>query len=201
MTVRAVFFDLGGVIVRTEYQAPRQRLAGRLGMEYEDLEKLAFASATSRQASLGQISTEQHWETVTKRLGRPATETEAIREEFFAGDILDRDLLNFIRALRPRIFTGVISNAWPDMRDYLIKQKFDDAFDTIVISAEVGVMKPEARIYQIALEQAEASPDEAVLVDDTPANIEGCQALGMRGIHFRSPQQALAELQKLLDGK
>ena len=34
MTIRAVFFDLGGVILRTEYQAPRQQLAERLGMEY-----------------------------------------------------------------------------------------------------------------------------------------------------------------------
>lgn len=201
MTVRAVFFDLGGVIVRTEYQAPRQRLAERLGMEYEDLEKLVFASSSSRQASVGQISAEQHWESVAKRLGRPVAEAQAIREEFFAGDIVDRDLLAFIRTLRPRTYTGVISNAWPDLREYMVEQKFDDAFDHIVISAEVGVMKPEARIYQVALEQAGVSPSEAVFVDDMPANIEGCQAVGMRGIHFRTPQQALGELRELLDSK
>jgi len=201
MTLRAVFFDLGGVLVRTEYQAPRQRLAERLGLDFEELEKQVFASASSRQASVGEISTEQHWEAVTRRLGRPAEEAETLREEFFAGDIVDRELLDFIRALRPRIYTGVISNAWPDLRAYIVKQKFDDAFDDMVISAEVGVMKPHARIYQIALEKATVSPQEAVFVDDMFENIEGCRAVGMRGIHFRSPQQALAELKGMLDGQ
>ncbi len=201
MTIRAAFFDLGGVIVRTEYQTPRQRLAERLGMEYEELEKLVFASSSSQQASLGQISAEQHWESVAKRLGRLASEAPRMREEFFAGDIVDRDLLDFIRALRPRIYTGIISNAWPDLREYIVKQKFDDAFDHLVISAEVGVMKPEARIYQIALEQAGVSPSEAVFVDDMPVNIEACQAVGMHGIPFRTPQQALAELRELLSSE
>ncbi|MGE5464663.1 MAG: hypothetical protein ACM3PS_14980, partial [Syntrophothermus sp.] len=71
MTIRAVFFDLGGVIVRTEYQAPRQQLAERLGMEYDDLDRIVFNSETGHQASTGAITSEQHWEAVMKRLKRP----------------------------------------------------------------------------------------------------------------------------------
>lgn len=198
MTIRAIFFDFGGVIVRTEYQAPRQHLADELGMEYEDLEKLVFAGPSSIRASLGEISDKEHWAEVTKRLRRSASETEAIREEFFAGDVVDRDLVEFLRSLRPRYHIGLISNAWPDLRDYIIKQKFDDAFDHMVISGEVGVMKPKARIYQIALEQAGVSPNEAVFVDDFIENIEGCEAVGMRGIHFRDPGQAMDEIKQLL---
>ena len=201
MSIRAVFFDLGGVIVRTEFQAPRQRLAERLGMEYEDIVKLVFESPSSLRASRGEISAEEHWAEVTKRLRRPASETESIRAEFFAGDIIDRELVSFLRSLRPRYHVGLISNAWPDLRDYIVEQKFEDAFDAMVISAEVGVMKPEARIYQIALEQAGVSPNEAVLVDDFAKNIEGCQAVGMHGIHFREPQAAMTELKKMLDGQ
>ena len=198
MSIRGVFFDMGGVIVRTEYQAPRQHLAERLGMEYEDLDKLVFASPSSIQASLGEISTEEHWVEVIKRLRRPEVETQAIRDEFFAGDVLDRELLDFIRSLRPKYKTGLISNAWPDMRDYIIEQNFDDAFDNMVISAEIGVMKPEARIYQLALEQAGVSADEAVFVDDFIENIEACEKLGMHGIHFRDPQVVLSELRNML---
>ncbi len=198
MSIRAVFFDLGGVIVRTEYQAPRQHLADELGMEYEDLEKLVFAGPSSIKASRGEISTEEHWAEVTKRLRRPASEAQSIRDAFFGGDVVDRELVDFMRSLRPRYYVGLISNAWPDMREYIIKQKFDDAFDHMVISAEVGVMKPEARIYQIALEQAGVSPNEAIFVDDFIENIEGCEALGMRGIHFRDPGQALGELKQIL---
>ena len=201
MTIKAIFFDLGGVIVRTDYQVPRQHLAERLGMEYEDLVKLVFDSPTSQRASVGEISSEQHWAEVTKRVRRPASEMKSIRAEFFAGDIVDREILEFLRSLRPRYYIGLISNAWPDLRDYIIEQKFDDAFDHIVISAEVGVMKPEARIYQIALEQAGARPNEAVFVDDFAENIEGCQAVGMHGIHFRDPHKSMIELRILLDGK
>jgi epoxide hydrolase-like predicted phosphatase len=197
MNIHAVFFDLGGVILRTEYQAPREHLAERLNMEYEDLVRLVFESETSRRASVGAISEEAHWEAVARRLNRPQ-EIEAIRAEFFAGDVLDRGLVSFIRSLRPRWKTGVISNAWSGMRAYITAQKFDDAFDGLVMSAEVGVAKPKAEIYLLALEQLGVSPGEAVFVDDFDENVEGARAVGMSAIHFRDPESALAELKNLL---
>src|SRR5512134_2391416 len=100
MTIKAVFFDLGGVIVRTEFQAPRQQLADRLGMDFDDLNRLVFDSDTSNRASIGEISPADHWAFILQRLKRPAAEMAAIREEFFAGDIVDRTLLDYIRSLR-----------------------------------------------------------------------------------------------------
>ncbi len=198
MSIRAVFFDLGGVIVRTEHQAPREHLAARLNMEYEDLVRLVFESETSRMASIGKISTDEHWAAVTRKLKRPATEARSIREEFFAGDVVDRELIAFIRSLRPRRKTGTISNAWLDLRDYMTRQGFADAFDKMVISAEVGVMKPKAEIYQIALERLEVSPREAVFVDDFVENVEGARAVGMSAIQFKDAGQAIADLKKIL---
>ena len=198
MSLRAVFFDLGGVILRTEFQAPRQHLAERLGLEYEDIVRLVFDSPSSHQASLGAISTEEHWTAITERLGRPESEAGTIRKEFFAGDIIDHELVDFLRGLRPRYYVGLISNAWPDMRTYIQEHGFDDAFDHMVISAEVGVVKPDARIYQIALEHAEVNPNEAVFVDDFHENIEGSEKVGMRGIHFKDPEATLMELKKIL---
>ena len=197
MSMRAFFFDLGGVIVRTEYQAPREHLAERLKMNYESLDKIVRESETSRQASLGAISTDEHWAAVTRKLRRPAPEAQAIRQEFFGGDVVDRLLLDFIRGLRPRYKTGVISNAWPDMRDYIVENKFDDAFDSLVVSAEIGVIKPEPKIYQIALEQFQVQPNEAAFVDDTRVNVEAACKLGMHGILFQSQAQVLDELKQL----
>ncbi len=199
MSVKAVFFDIGGVILRTEYQAPREHLAERLNLTYEDVYKAIFESETSRRASLGTVSEDEHWSAVLRKLGRPIAEAKAIRDEFFAGDIIDRSLLDFIRSLRPRYITGVISNAWPDMRAYIAENKFDDAFDSLTISAEIGVMKPQPKIYQLALEQAKVRASEALFVDDTPANIEAANMLGMYGILFRDPQETLAELKNLLE--
>jgi len=198
MSIRAVFFDLGGVIKRTEYQVPRQHLAERLNMEYEDIVRIVFDSPSGKQASLGAITAAQHWDAVLKRLRLPSTELGTVQDEFFGGDIIDHEILDTLRDLRSSHFVGLISNAWDDLREYIIAQKFDDAFEHMVISAEVGVAKPDAKIYQIALEQAGVSPEEAVFVDDFIENIEGCQKLGMHGIHFRGPIQAMDELKQML---
>lgn len=198
MSVRAVFFDLGGVIVRTEYQAPRQHLAERLGMEYDDLVKIVFDSDSGYQASIGAIPPDVHWDSIIKRLKRAAEEVETIRHEFFAGDVIDRTLLDFLRSLRGKYTTGLISNAWGDLREYLLREKMDDAFDHMVISAEVGVVKPEAKIFQIALEQAKVKPKEMVFVDDFAVNIEGCKKLGIKGILFRDPDSVIKQIQAML---
>jgi len=199
MILRAIFFDLGGVILRTEYQAPRERLAERLNMTYEDINKIVFESETARKASLGEVSVDEHWRAVMRRLRLPASEAKTIRAEFFAGDVIDRDLLNFIRSLRPRYKTGVISNAWGDLRDYIVKHQLDDAFDMLIISAEIGMMKPQPMIYQLALKQARVEAKEAAFVDDTPKNVEAANALGMHGILFRDPAQVEENLKALLN--
>ena len=199
MTIRAVYFDLGGVIVRTGDREPRAKLAERLGMSYEELAKAVFENESSRRASLGAVSPQEHWADVIQRLGLPPSEADSVRQEFFAGDTLDLDLINFLRSLRPKYRTGLLSNAWSDMREYLVSQKIDDAFDQLIISAEVGIMKPDARIYQLALEKLGVAPAEAVFVDDFAVNIEGARAVGMYTIQFTRLSQTLEELKKLLN--
>ena len=198
MKLQAVFFDFGGVIQRTEYQAPRQQLAQRFNMEYEDIDNIVFNSPTAKQATVGELSVQKHWQAVAKRLKVGKDQIAAVENDFFAGDVIDHTIVAYLRSLRPRLKTGLISNAWSDMREYLIRKKLDDVFDTLTISAEVGVAKPEAKIYRLALEQAQVEAEAAVFVDDVPANIEACEALGMQGILFRDPLKAMNELKNLL---
>jgi epoxide hydrolase-like predicted phosphatase len=198
MSIKAVFFDLGGVIVRTEFQAPRQQLAEKLGMEYDDLDKIVFNSDSGLKASMGEITSADHWASVLQRLKRPASELSLIRDEFFAGDIIDRTLVEYIRSLRGKYKTGLISNAWSDLRDFVVREKFEDAFDKMIISAEVGAVKPEPKIFQVALEQFGVRPREAVFVDDFYANIEGCEKVGIKGIHFKDAESTMQQLKEIL---
>lgn len=201
MSIKAVFFDLGGVILRTEYQAPRQHLAESFGMDYDDIDKVVFgggANGSAARASLGEITEEEHWLNVMKVLKQSASEYERIRDEFFAGDVIDHEILNFLRSIKPKYKTGLISNAWSGLRDYIVREKFDDAFHHMVISAEVGVAKPDPKIYHIALEQLQVKPKEAVFVDDFYENIEACEKIGIKGIHFKSPALALKQLKEML---
>lgn len=199
MPVRAVFFDFGGVIMRTEYQSPRQHLAERFGMDYDDIDKVVFASESARRASVGAIPEHAHWAEVLKRLKRPISEMKSFQDEFFGGDVIDRDLVEYIRSLRGKVHTGLISNAWSGLREFIAREKVIDVFDTVTISAEVGAIKPEAKIYQVALEQARVKAEEAVFVDDVNINLEGCEDLGMTGILFKNPQDSIAELKRLLE--
>lgn len=198
MTIRAVFFDFGGVIVRTEYQAPRQKLAERFGMDYEDIEKIVFGSPSAARASVGEVSEEEHWQNVMKVLKLPAAEYPRVRDEFFAGDVIDRNILNLLRSIKPKYKTGLISNAWSGLRAYIEREKFDDAFHHMVISAEVKAVKPDPKIYRIALERLQVKPNEAVFVDDLIENIEACEKLGMKGIRFTDAESALKQLRAML---
>ena len=74
---------------------------------------------------------------------------------------------------------------------------FLEWFDGIVVSGEEGVMKPDPRIFRILLERYRITPEEAVLIDDDPRNPAVAAALGMHGIHFRSPELLRSELRAL----
>jgi len=201
MSIKAVFFDNGGVITRTEYQTPRQHLAERFGMDYADIEKIVFGggpNGSAARATVGEIMEEEHWHNVMKMLKQPADAYPSIRDEFFAGDVIDRNLLDFLRSLKPTHQVGLISNAWSGLRDFIVREKFDDVFHHMVISAEVKVAKPEAKIFHVALEQFQVQAEEAVFVDDFYENIEACEKLGIQGIHFKDPESAIQQLKDLL---
>jgi len=198
VTVRAIFVDLGGVLVRTEFQAPRQHLAERLGLEYENVVKLVFEGETSEQASLGRISEEEHWAAVMRRLRLPLSDADAVRNEFFAGDVVDRELLDHLRDLHETYKVGLISNAWSGLRPWIVKQKFDDVFDAMIISAEVGLMKPDPRIFELALEKLGVTAPESIFLDDFKAHVDGAREIGIHAIQFGAHDQAIDELEKML---
>jgi putative hydrolase of the HAD superfamily len=198
MSIRAVFIDFGGVIVRTEDKGPRTRQAERLGMTSRDLEKIFFESDSSQWASSGEILEEAHWQAVAKVLGVSRPEADTIIDEFFSGDRADTALLDFLRSLRPERKVGLISNAWSGLREFITRQKFEDVFDEMIISAEVGLMKPDPRIYRLALKKLGALPEESVFLDDVLVNVEAARSVGMNAIHFTQPERTLEELKQLL---
>jgi putative hydrolase of the HAD superfamily len=74
----------------------------------------------------------------------------------------------------------------------------DEIFDVVVDSAFVGTRKPEPRIYEITLERLDVAPAAALLVDDVEVNCATARKLGMRAVHFRSTEQAIADIEAAL---
>lgn len=198
MTIKAIFFDLGGVLLRTENRTIRQTLAAEFKMTYEQIDEFVFNCQSAKLASVGKITEDEHWLDVTKRLNLPEDQMPRIRDTFFSGDELDQTLVRFLRDSRANYKTGLISNAWSGLRPWILKEKFDDAFDNMVISAEVGYAKPDARIYIYAAEKLNVQPHESIFVDDMKTNVDAANDLGMKGVWFQNQQQTLTDIQNLL---
>jgi putative hydrolase of the HAD superfamily len=198
MMLRAVFVDFGGVLMRTEDQEPRLHLAERLGVPPGHLEKLIFESKSSLNASTGEITEAAHWQWVADALGISRQETETLAADFFSGDRLDMVLIEFLRSLRPQRRIGLISNAWSGLRDYISRSDFADVFDELVISAEVGLVKPDPRIYHLALDRLAVAPEESLFLDDMPANVQAALSIGMHAVQFIRPAETMAELKRIL---
>ena len=199
MPIRAIFFDIGGVLVRTNDRTPRTRLATRLGTTYDALVDLIWGGERGRQAQKGKISAEEQWTNACRVLHWPLDRMQDLESEFFAGDELDTTLVDYIRSLHTCYRTGIISNALSNVRS-AIEQKWDiaDAFDALILSAEIGLMKPDPRIFHTALQALGVAPAEAVFVDDVAENVAGAQALGMFAMRFIDPVQAKEEVDRLL---
>jgi epoxide hydrolase-like predicted phosphatase len=201
MAISAVIWDLGGVLLRTEDFSSRQALADRMGKSRTELENLVFDGDSGDRAQLGEISADEHWDNIRRILGLDAAGISEFRRQFWEGDQLDVELVNTIRRLRRSYKTGLLSNAFSDLRQVVTSiLQISDAFDEMVISAEIHLMKPDARIYQHALQRLGVVAQETVFIDDMLRNVEGARRQGMNAIHFRQRSQALAELERLLKG-
>lgn len=199
MGIRAIIWDLGGVILRTEDWTYREKLAARLNMSRPELELLVFNGESGVQAQLGKIDVNQHWENLRRQFNLTAEEMDKFIEEFWAGDRLDELMVNTIRSFKGRYKTGLLSNAFSDLRRVITEVwKIPDVFDHMIISAEVGLLKPDAAIYRLALDTLGVEAQEAIFLDDFKHNIVGAQAVGMHGIQFLDPGQAFDELNVML---
>ena len=160
--------------------------------------KLCLTASWGSKPRPEKISDEALWHWVGQRLSLNQEELADFRHGFWAGDVLDTELVDYIRGLRPSYQTAIISNATDNLRRQLTTTyPIADAFDLIVCSAEEGIMKPDPVIYQRTLERLGRQPAETVFIDDFPHNIAAARELGMNAIHFQPSIDIPAEFGKL----
>lgn len=199
MTIKTVIFDFGGVLLRTHDYAPRRRWEEKFGLPAGALEAFMFNSPVSRNAQLGKISWEEAWLAAAEHFQVSVDEIQRAQNDFFAGDVLTHSLVAYIRRLKPHFTIGLLSNTWfHDGYALLRLYGIADIFHFTVTSAELGVMKPDPRIFETALARAGAAPAESVFVDDMAENVAAARALGMHGIRFTAPETTIEQLAKLV---
>ncbi|HVY10201.1 MAG TPA: HAD family phosphatase [Mycobacteriales bacterium] len=207
--IQALIFDYGGVLtspllgtmdafVETDGIDPesfRHAMREWLGLSYGTDATDSPVHALER----GEVEVPDFERQLAARLttidGRPV-EAKGLLTRMFAGFGFEPAMAAVLRhAKAAGLRTALLSNSWG--LDYP-RESWDELFDVIVISGEVGMRKPEARIYQHAADKLGLPPEACVFVDDLAPNIRGAEAVGMVGIHHVTPQQTIEQLEGLL---
>jgi putative hydrolase of the HAD superfamily len=124
--------------------------------------------------------------------GRPVAADELLTR-MFAATVLETSMLDLVRSLRQAgLRTALLSNSWGN-GDYP-RHLFPELFDVVVISAEVGMRKPEERIFRHAAALLGLPPQECVFIDDVEANVLAAQAVGLVSLLHREPGPTAAWL-------
>jgi len=195
MPVKAVIFDIGGVLVQQSDRTAQRHWEKRLGLEDGLLGREIWTMPISLQAEIGRASEDDAWAAVADRFELNPIDAAALRGDFFSGSVWNTSLIDYARSLRARYKTGLISNAWPNARADVLRWVNGETFDDLIFSAEVGLAKPDRRIYKLALDRLRVQSTEAIFIDDVQGNVEGAQAIGMYGIHFENTEQTIAEIE------
>lgn len=131
------------------------------------------------------------------RVDGGAVAAEGLLGRMFAASVPDHAMYDTIRALRGAGFsTALLSNSWGC--DEYPRADFPDLFDTVVISGEVGMRKPEEDIFLYAAQTLGLTPQECVFIDDIGVNVSAAAACGMTGVLHTEAAATAAALQDLL---
>lgn len=194
--VKAIAFDYGAVFTyewRTRsFLAEHDRA---LGLRPGTLFRHFFSGETWELVSTGKISEDEYFRRLQAAWEGP---WPAGLEEFRHGGAplegLNRRVVRLAVALRRRHKVGLISNATISLRGLLSELGLLDLFDFVVISAEVGLRKPDPAVFHLTVLVAEVDISECLLVDDKERNTTAAIAAGMQAIRFRSAAQLQREL-------
>jgi epoxide hydrolase-like predicted phosphatase len=199
MVIRAVVFDIGGVLEITPDLGVDRLWETRLGLPAGEMD--GRMRDVWRGGSIGTITEDDVHQAVRDRLGLDERQVAA-----FMGDIWreylgtpNTELIEYARRLRPRYRTGILSNSFVGARE---KEQaaygFEDLVDDIVYSHEAGMSKPDPRIYTLACTRLGVRPDQTVFVDDTDLCVAGAREAGMHAVHFQHNVQAIGDIERLL---
>ncbi len=134
-------------------------------------------------------------ERLTRLDGTPVS-ADGLLARMFAASRPDEEMHDLIRAARRAgLRTGLLSNSWGGGYP---RHLFPELFDAVVISSEVGMRKPEERIFKLAAEVLGLEPGECVFIDDITDNVVAAQAAGLVGVHHRTARETAAQLTDLL---
>ncbi len=208
--IRAIISDFGGVLTAPLLEA-FATIQESTGVSLEELAAAMMRIAAEAKANpLFDLETGRLSEAdflarlgaeLSEQLGRDV-ELHGFGEAYFAELQPNQAMIEYMRGLRERgyrmaILTNNVREWEPLWRP---KLPVDEIFELVVDSGFVGMRKPDAEIYELTLQRLELPAQDCLFVDDTEVNCDAARALGLTAVHFRSNEQAIAEIEAVLDG-
>lgn len=185
--IRAVVFDFFDVI--RDDGSTRWRKKYGIPLEGD------FLRATQRH-DRGETTDKEFFSEIGKLVGQNG---ETVEYELEHGNELNRELIDYISGLGKCYKIALLSNANSNyIRAEIANFQIEKYFDEIVISSEVGYIKPEKEIFALVAKRLGVKASECVFIDDNPGHITGAEAAGIKGILFESNHQLKRDLDKLL---
>lgn len=201
MSFRAVFFDLGGVVVSSPlhaiaaYERDHQVPAGFINRVVVDTAPHGAWSRLER----GEIALEDFYASFDADCAAAGhvVSARAMMERIAQGSGPRPPMLDAIRRIRARgLLTGAITNNWAN--ENRGPNVLRPLFDAFIESSVVGMRKPDPRIFHLACDELRVAPHESVFLDDIGINLKAARALGMTTIKVAEVDAALDELQAVL---
>jgi len=203
--VKAVIFDLGGVVISSPMQAFFDA-EKRMGLTPNFLNKVIVANGEkSAWARLerGELSMNQTFFTAFDQemsdAGAPGLNSKALMQNMASSATVNECMITAIQKLKANGFkVAALTNNWRDPQTDGFAIPLKDNFDLLVESAVEGMQKPDPRIYQICCQRLGVNPEQAIFLDDIGRNVKAARALGMQTIKVSDPVVALKELEGLV---
>jgi len=198
VTIKALIWDMEGVLMLTDENDISLTVAKALNAPYEKVREIYFGD-TNDKVDLGEITMDQFNEYVLDTLQISRDRKYLLEEVFNEKAYIDEDLLKQIVKMSKEYKIGLLSNYSNNLRPKIEKEwAIGSVFDEIIISCEVGVVKPDPAIFNLMLDRLGVKADESVFIDDRIKNIDGAKKIGLHTIFFTSREQALEELALIL---
>ncbi len=145
-----------------------------------------------KQNEYGYIDDQTLFEGISQLTSIPL---EEITTRLTSGFARNQELIDVVQSLRPQYKLAMLSNLGRDSSiKFFTAEERAELFDVVVLSGEVGMVKPEPRIFEYACKQLGIEPQEALFIDDNESNCEGARAVGMQAILYESLPQTKRDL-------
>ena len=198
LPITTLFVDVGGVLLTNGWDhLARKRAATQFDLDWAEMNqrhRLVFETHEE-----GKLSFEEYLGWVVFYEKQPFTRKQ-FRDFMFAQSKPFPRMLDLVTQLKARhgLKVVVISNESREVNAYRIRTFKLDAFvDAFISSCFVGLRKPDAQMFRLALDIAQTTPERAVFIDNTPMFVQIAEGIGMRSIHHVDLETTRAELRSL----